>query len=245
MGSHFRAAGWLRDEEGLEKLAEILTQAMEKDLVQLLETPRAETAYHVVIDSRTRSELWYCMTDGEIQGVSPHFHGTEQVSVMVDGYQTWEEEGEATLFTSLPDNSAFPDLPLTFELANYLNQSNLKKGELILAQVGGLGYNAKTYQNQEDIPRDKFAPQFLIPTGAFFEPRSHKPDARKCDIQCRGAIRELERLANSWTELPVWRVKLDTGALVLDVLIDPGSVHGDIERGVFLEGEFWLTGKTF
>lgn len=242
MGTHFVSAGWLKEGDEPSQLVSIIERAMKEGQVRVIETPKDDVFYHVVADPNTSSELWYCMKGDEILSVNPHFHGTERFSLTVGNYESFEDEGEAIMFSKLSKGSEYPDLPVIFELADALNQSALGNNGTVLARIGGLGYGVEAYESQHEIPKDRFATQFFTPIGTMVQHHTAKSNTAKCDVRCRGVVKELRNLTNSWTNLAIYSIKLDTNVLFFEVLIDQASVTGKLKEGAFIQGDFWLTG---
>jgi hypothetical protein len=214
------------------------------------------------------SELWIHMQkDGEhlsIVGVTPFFSGQGRmpVRVMKKRQRPFDNAFEGAVFVEI-EPGARPHQCATvalFDLVDFACWQNRHGPFLAQAQISAFPHDLAVFPDESTFARAqagemvKFAPESFFASGLFSGPGEgsgqavfHDPNDREFHAPSRafftGRVLKAELRRNAVTGQDFHAALVKTLGGTLDVVADKRQIHGALQPGNIVQGEFWLCGR--
>lgn len=262
MASNLETIGLgVADRTAFEQLVTGLAEAAREGL----STPVGDYA---VWRSRSGAEVWLHIApadcDGpdavrEIQGLTPFFDGTSDVSLSVTerinrpddnafegAYQAWVGDGGAP-------GTEGGNYPLVFDAVDFAAFGNQNLPATCRARICGFCRELKAYPDEDAFNAAQtdgpgFATQSFFPVGLFAEAESPKapnlvPSAPSSNVLINGVIKGHRELVNEFSGQPFHWLEIESLSATYDIVAAPRIIEGEIRQGGIVQAACWLFGR--
>ncbi len=198
------------------------------------------------------AELWIYVDDtGAMKSVQPHFSGGTRISLEIQevlerpeispfdgGFLGLTQTGGTNPklgggFPVIFDAPDFPDVREAFLTAKHDVELAAFAVELNAYETEEAFKEAQPEMKPLDVPA-------FIPAGLLGMNQGGTPTAHALMV---GRLLKLEKLTNELTDLPFYRMIMETPAGPMALLVDPDLVTGDPADGSVLQVGAWISGR--
>jgi len=253
--THFSMVGFAFDPGSRNGLA----QFIEKHSIgcQPIELTKSEAV--CVLRDPSGGDLWIAARrrdDGgnEFVTLNPGFAGEGRAKVDVVGDNSDPEY--APFEIGVAARFSGEETPIVFDLADPSQAALTKRGASITVDLAAFSFKPEIYADAKayDAAQAKtggkirFAPNFFIPTGSFFEraggamPNDAKRPTAYADFA--GKVLKVGHRTNAADGRDFWWALVETyGNWTIDVVMDSSTVSTEPKVGSIIAGRFWLSGR--
>ena len=209
------------------------------------------------IKDKSGAELWIGVRrEGRdsfsLMSANPALAGTGKASVVIGGDVS--DPAEKPFEISISAHFAGDKVPIVFDLADARDAATLKPGTKATVDIAAFSFepyifaDEAAYAKSQAGAKVRFAPNFFIPSGSFFEsaggtmPKDANNPQAYADFA--GTVLQAELRTNAAGGSQYWWASVRTYAdATFDVIMDPKTVKTDPKPGSIVSGRFWLSAR--